>query len=73
MDRGVWWATVPGVTKSWTQLGDVHDSAYFWVIYSEFLFKILYHWKVFLTLQLPEAVVATNKELSKNVKEKTGE
>ena len=47
MDRGVWWATVPGVTKSWTQLGDVHDNAYFWVIYSEFLFKILYHWKVF--------------------------
>ena len=20
MDRGVWWATVPGVTKSWTPL-----------------------------------------------------
>ena len=20
MDRGAWWATVPGVTKSWTQL-----------------------------------------------------
>ena len=27
----------------------------------------------FLTLQLPEVVVATNKELRKNVKEKTGE
>ena len=22
MDRGVWQATVPGVTKSWTQLSD---------------------------------------------------
>ena len=22
MDRGVWWATVHGVTKSWTQLSD---------------------------------------------------
>ena len=22
MDRGVWWATVHGVTESWTQLGD---------------------------------------------------
>ena len=22
MDRGVWWATVQGVAKSWTQLGD---------------------------------------------------
>ena len=22
MDRGVWRATVPGVTKSWTQLSD---------------------------------------------------
>ena len=22
MDRGVWWATVHGVTKSWTQLND---------------------------------------------------
>ena len=22
MDRGAWWATVQGVTKSWTQLSD---------------------------------------------------
>ena len=22
MDRGVWWATVHGVTKSWTRLSD---------------------------------------------------
>ena len=22
MDRGAWWAAVPGVTKSWTQLSD---------------------------------------------------
>ena len=22
MDRGVWWATVHGVAKSWTQLSD---------------------------------------------------
>ena len=22
MDRGAWWATVHGVTKSWTQLSD---------------------------------------------------
>ena len=22
MDRGTWWATVHGVTKSWTQLGN---------------------------------------------------
>ena len=24
MDRGVWWAIVHGVTKSWTQLSDQH-------------------------------------------------
>ena len=24
MNRGAWWATVPGVTKSWTQLSDFH-------------------------------------------------
>ena len=24
MDRGAWWATVHGVAKSWTQLGDSH-------------------------------------------------
>ena len=22
MDRGAWWATVPGVSKSWTRLSD---------------------------------------------------
>ena len=24
MDRGAWWATVHGVTKSWIQLSDFH-------------------------------------------------
>ena len=24
MDRGAWWTTVHGVTKSWTQLSDTH-------------------------------------------------
>ena len=24
MDRGAWWATVHGVIKSWTRLGDFH-------------------------------------------------
>ena len=24
IDRGAWWATVYGVTKSWTQLSDQH-------------------------------------------------
>ena len=24
MDRGAWWATVHGVTESWTQLSDGH-------------------------------------------------
>jgi hypothetical protein len=24
MDRGAWWATVHGVTESWTQLSDEH-------------------------------------------------
>ena len=24
MDKGAWWATVQGVTKSWTQLSDQH-------------------------------------------------
>ena len=23
-DRGAWWATVPGVTRSWTQLSNFH-------------------------------------------------
>ena len=72
MDRGVWWATVPGVTKSWTRMGDMHNNAYFWVVYFEFFSKFFIIGK-FLTLQLPEVVVATNKELRKNVKEKTGE
>ena len=26
MHRGAWWATVSGVTKSWTQLGNSHNS-----------------------------------------------
>ena len=25
MDREVWWATVHGVAKSWTQLSDIHS------------------------------------------------
>ena len=33
MDRGVWWATVHGVTKSWTQLSmhapDIHHANIF--------------------------------------------
>ena len=32
-DRGTWWATVHGVTKSWTQLSNFH-----------FHLKILAHW-----------------------------
>ena len=24
MDRGAWWATVPGVAKGWTRLSDSH-------------------------------------------------
>ena len=27
-DRGVWWATVHGVTKSWTQLSEFHFHFY---------------------------------------------
>ena len=30
MDRGAWWATVHGVTKSWTRLSDFHFHR-FWV------------------------------------------
>ena len=26
MDGGAWWATVPGVEKSWTQLSTEHDA-----------------------------------------------
>ena len=25
MDRGAWWAAVPGVAKSWTRLNDQHQ------------------------------------------------
>ena len=25
MDRGTWWATIHGVTNSWTQLSDFHS------------------------------------------------
>ena len=28
MDGGAWWATVHGVTKSWTQLSDSHEQLY---------------------------------------------
>ena len=28
MDRGAWWATVYGVTKSWTQLSNFHFTLY---------------------------------------------
>ena len=34
MDRGAWWATVHGVTKSWTQLRDFHMFYGKWVIES---------------------------------------
>ena len=27
MDRGAWWATIHGVTKSWTRLNDFHLKA----------------------------------------------
>ena len=27
MDRGTWWATVHGVTKSWSQLSDQHTKS----------------------------------------------
>ena len=27
MDRGAWWVTVHGVTKSWTQLSDFTDTS----------------------------------------------
>ena len=35
MDRGAWWATVRGVAKSQTQLGDQYLLAYtgYWVEY----------------------------------------
>ena len=36
MDRGAWWATVYGVTKSWTWLNDLHIYTYMYVyIYSK--------------------------------------
>jgi len=28
MDRGAWWATVHGVTKSWTQLINTHTDTH---------------------------------------------
>ena len=28
MDRGTWWVTVHGVTKSWTQLSDLAHSTF---------------------------------------------
>ena len=28
MDRGAWWATVHGVTKSWTQLSNLTNMAF---------------------------------------------
>ena len=31
MDRGAWWATVHGVTKSWTKLTKTHAHAYIYV------------------------------------------
>ena len=38
VDRGTWWATVRGVTKSWTQLSDLtiltfHRPLSFWFLY----------------------------------------
>ena len=30
MDRGAWWATVHGVTKSWTQLSDLTNFNFIW-------------------------------------------
>ena len=34
MDRGSWWATVPGVPKSWIRLSDFHFS---WTIFKVFI------------------------------------
>ena len=31
MDRGAWWATVHGVTKSWTRLSDLHFPCVRWI------------------------------------------
>ena len=28
MDRGAWWATVHGITKSWPRLSDMHTQLY---------------------------------------------
>ena len=33
IDRGAWWATVPGVAKSWTQLKQLSMHALILVIY----------------------------------------
>ena len=51
MDRGAWWATVHGVTKSWTQLSThahvyVHTHTYIHThthIYNEILLLLLSH------------------------------
>ena len=54
MDRGAWWATVHGVTKSWTWLSNTQrtSSCFYWLF--SYLKKNLYHFlsstdfKVFL-------------------------
>ena len=36
MDRGAWWATVHGVPKSWTRLGDLH----YYTVYNTVLYYL---------------------------------
>ena len=43
MDRGAWWATVHGVTKSWTRLSDFHFIALIFEVQQR-LFNCVWDW-----------------------------
>ena len=49
MDRGVWWATVYGVAKSWTWLSDWHFHFFFFSLLSFLkIFKFIYDCWIFI-------------------------
>ena len=43
VDRGAWWATVHGVSKSWTRLSDLTSLSHckLWPLYVKLLFSLL--------------------------------
>ena len=71
MDRGAWWITIHGVTKSRTRLTHIHTSTYqsvsFWVLELYLHFELLLHVNVY-NLYTATAANITKKKIKENPK-----